>query len=214
LFGDRLALAERFADLLTGPAIERGLLGPNERERIWDRHLLNCAVISPLIHPGATVLDIGSGAGLPGIVLAITRPDLDVGLVEAMRRRSDFLSECVAQLDLPTVRVWPCRAEELVGQLATEVVVARAVAGLARLVQLSVRLVLPGGRLLFLKGRGVDRELAAAGPALRAAGCPEPRLIVCGEGVLAEPVRVVSIDKAGRAPREPRKATGGPTRRR
>src|SRR6185312_11628107 len=113
VFGDRLPLATRFAARLAGTGVERGLVGPRESERVWDRHLLNCAAIGALIPRGATVVDIGSGAGLPGVPLAIARPDLTIVLVESMLRRTTFLSEIVADLELTGVSVRRGRAEEL-----------------------------------------------------------------------------------------------------
>ena len=129
-FGDRIPVIERYVDLLAGPGIERGLLGPREMPRLWDRHILNCAVIHDALPPAAAVLDVGSGAGLPGVVLGIVRPDLSITLVEPRLRRSGFLNEIVAALRLPNVTVVRSRAEELHGQVMVDVVTARGVAPL------------------------------------------------------------------------------------
>ncbi|HEX6328516.1 MAG TPA: 16S rRNA (guanine(527)-N(7))-methyltransferase RsmG, partial [Jiangellaceae bacterium] len=133
--------------MLAGPGIERGLLGPREVPRLWDRHLLNCAVIQDAVAQGATVLDVGSGAGLPGVVLAVVRPDLAVTLVEPLLRRSVFLGEVVAELRLSNVNVVRSRAEELHGKVIADVVTARAVAPLDRLARWTIPLVRTGGLL-------------------------------------------------------------------
>jgi 16S rRNA (guanine527-N7)-methyltransferase len=158
IFGDRYDVAAAYADLLTTTGIERGLIGPREAERIWSRHLINSAAVAPLIPQRARVVDLGSGAGLPGIPLAIARPDLTVVLLEPMKRRATFLRECLATLPLPGVTVEEGRAEAGVAPLA-EVVVARAVASLATLVRLSFPLLVDSGLLLALKGRRASGEL-------------------------------------------------------
>ena len=177
VFGEALPLAERYAALLTGPGVERGLIGPGEAGRIWDRHLLNCAAIAELVPDGSTVADLGSGAGLPGIVLAILRPAAEVILVEPMARRVTFLDECVGALDLANVawcaagpRTWP-------GEISADIVTARAVAPLDRLAGWAVGLCRPGGTILAIKGASASAEVAgaarrcAAGP--RGRGCSQ-----------------------------------------
>ncbi|HWC35553.1 MAG TPA: 16S rRNA (guanine(527)-N(7))-methyltransferase RsmG [Mycobacteriales bacterium] len=162
-FGHRADLAIRYAELLCTAGIERGLIGPREAGRIWGRHLFNSAALAPLIPAGAHVVDIGSGAGLPGIPVALARPDLHVVLLEPMARRVAFLQECVAALDLPQVEVAHRRAQD--GLPAAAAVVARAVAALPVLAAMA----LPAGsgaELLALKGSSVATEaaeLAAAG---------------------------------------------------
>lgn len=163
VFGTRTPLARQYARLLRTDGVERGLLGPREGARVWERHLLNSAVLAELIPRDSHVVDLGSGAGLPGLPLALARPDLRVTLVEPMLRRSTFLDECVASLDLPGVEVRRARAEELVGRLTADVVVARAVARLATLLPWSMPLVRPGGAVLALKGAAVAAELEAIG---------------------------------------------------
>jgi len=132
VFGDVAAKAERYAELLAGPGVERGLLGPNEVPRLWERHLLNSAAVATLIPGPCSVVDLGSGAGLPGIVLALLLPGADVTLLEPALRRTIFLEECVAELGLGNARVWRARAEQAAGELTADVVTARAVAPLDR----------------------------------------------------------------------------------
>lgn len=161
VFGARLPLAERYAELLVGPGVQRGLIGPRERDRIWDRHLLNCAVVAELIPPGAHVADLGSGAGLPGVPLALARPDLVVTLIEPMARRTAFLDEVVRELALGgQVGVRRARADEAAAGGGYDVVTARALAPLARLVSWGLPLLRAGGLLLALKGSTVEDELA------------------------------------------------------
>ena len=137
VFGDAAAKAELYANLLAGPGVERGLLGPNEVPRIWERHLLNSAVVAELVPGPCSLVDLGSGAGLPGIVLALLLPDSEVILLEPALRRATFLEECVAELALANARVVRARAEQMAGELAADVVTARAVAPLDRLAALS-----------------------------------------------------------------------------
>jgi 16S rRNA (guanine527-N7)-methyltransferase len=168
VFGDRLPSAVRYADLLCTDGVLRGVIGPREAARIWPRHLLNGAALAQLVPEGARVIDLGSGAGLPGIPLALARPDLDVTLLEPLARRVAFLEETVAALDL-AVRIVCDRAEDAAGTGA-DVVVARAVAPFARLVPLAVPLLRSGGLLLAVKGASARAELEAATGALRLAG--------------------------------------------
>lgn len=195
----RRDLLERYADLLRGPGVERGLLGPREPDRLWSRHLLNCAVIEPLIGPGEQVLDLGSGAGLPGLVLACVRSDIQVTLVEPMARRVAFLEECVAAIGLTTVTVLRVRAEELAGQVTATTVTARAVAPLDRLVPMALPLLEPRGQLLAMKGSGAQAELVAARAALRRWPVEAADVVTCGEGVVETPTTVVRV-RLGSAP--------------
>lgn len=155
-----MALAQEYADRLVSDGVRRGLLGPREAHRIWDRHLLNSAALAGLIDPGAEVVDLGSGAGLPGIPLWLSRPDLRVHLVEPLARRVAFLRETVAALDLP-IDVVQCRAEDLPPDSA-DVVVARALAPMQRLLPMALPLLRPTGVLLALKGATAATELAKA----------------------------------------------------
>lgn len=193
IFGQQLPLAVKYAEWLAGAGVERGLLGPREPDRLWDRHLLNCAVITELIPASASVLDVGSGAGLPGIVLAIRRPDLRITLVEPLQRRVDFLDECIAALALDNVSVLRSRAENV--RVRADVVTSRAVAELGKLLQWCWPLVAPGGELVAMKGERAPDELATNRPELaRRQLSGEVKL--CGVGVLSEPTRVVVIRAA------------------
>jgi 16S rRNA (guanine527-N7)-methyltransferase len=200
LFGDRLELAVRYARLLGTDGVVRGLIGPRETDRLWDRHLLNCAVLGELIADGAYVIDVGSGAGLPGIVLAIARPDLTVVLIEPLARRTAFLTEAVRELGLGArVEVLRGRAEEavagpLVGRVEpADVVTARAVAPIDRLAGWCLPLARVGGRLLALKGSTAADEVATHGAAVERLGGGTPRLLRCGAGILDQPATAVEI---------------------
>jgi 16S rRNA (guanine527-N7)-methyltransferase len=158
VFGERAAMARAYADLLVKAGIERGLLGPHEADRVWDRHLFNSAALAPLVPAGVHVVDLGSGAGLPGIPLAIARADLTVTLLEPMSRRVAFLHDCLETLELSGVRVVRGRAEDG-GVPPAQVVVARAVASLEKLMRLSLPLLAADGVLLALKGQAAAAEL-------------------------------------------------------
>jgi 16S rRNA (guanine527-N7)-methyltransferase len=197
-FGGRVGLAERYRALLAGPGIERGLLGPREAPRLWTRHLLNSAVLADFVAQGERVVDVGSGAGLPGLPMAIRRPDLGVDLVEPTQRRTEFLGEAVAALGLGTVRVVRGRAEdaavrEQVGN--SHWVVARAVAPLDRLVRWCLPLLADGGWLLALKGSSAADEMAEHRSALRKAGARELRVERAEAGWLDEPTWVVMVQR-------------------
>lgn len=164
VFGGRLDLARRYVGHLATSGVERGLIGPREGPRLWQRHVLNCALLAPLVPAGAVVVDVGSGAGLPGIVVALARPDLRVVLVEPLLRRTTWLEEVVADLGID-VEVVRARAQEC-GRDA-DAVLSRAVAPLDRLLGWCLPLVRPGGQVLALKGSSAADELAAAAPLLR-----------------------------------------------
>jgi 16S rRNA (guanine527-N7)-methyltransferase len=174
LFGERLDLAQRYAGWLAGEGTSRGLIGPREVPRLWERHLLNSAVLCDLVPSGARVVDVGSGAGLPGLPMAIRRPDLRVDLVEPMQRRVDFLNEVVADLELPgAVRVIRGRAEDPVVRAevgGADWVVVRAVAPLDRLVRWCLPLLSERGTLLALKGERAADEVARHRAAIRRSG--------------------------------------------
>ncbi len=201
VFSQSLPLAEQFAGLLAHEATVRGLIGPREVPRLWERHLLNCAVITDLMPLGSTVCDVGSGAGLPGMVLAIRRPDLEVTLLEPLLRRTTFLDLAVSTMGLSNVRVRRGRAEQLPGESdwagGFDVVTSRAVAPLDRLARWSMPLVRPGGLLLAMKGTSAAEELQTADAELRRLGGVDPTLEVVGARRLAAPVTVVSVGKAG-----------------
>nr|WP_239165743.1 16S rRNA (guanine(527)-N(7))-methyltransferase RsmG [Catellatospora citrea] len=194
LFGDRLDTATRYVALLATDGVVRGLIGPREAPRLWDRHLLNCAAVAELISPSATVVDVGSGAGLPGIVLAVARPDISVILVEPLARRTAFLEEAVAALGLTgQVTVVRGRAEEQIGLLSADVVTARAVAPLDRLAGWCLPLASPGGRLLALKGMSAADEIVEHGDAVARLGGGTPVIHQCGVGLIDPPTTVVEI---------------------
>jgi len=193
VFGDRLNLARRYAELLAGPGVERGLIGPREVDRVWDRHILNSAAVGEIIEPGARVVDIGSGAGLPGIPIAIARADLRVTLVEPMLRRTEFLTEVVEELGLG-VEVVRGRAEEpaVRSRLADcDVVVSRAVASLDKLTRWSFPLLRPGGRMLAMKGERAEEEVAEARRGMVALGASGVEVVRCGESYSSPPATVV-----------------------
>lgn len=202
IFGERLPVAEQYADLLAGDGVVRGLIGPREAPRLWDRHLLNCAVVAELLPDGTDVIDVGSGAGLPGIVLAIARPDLRMTLLEPLARRVAFLTEAVEALSLTNVKIIRGRAEESTGRLEAAVVTARAVAPLERLGAWCLPLVAQGGRLLAMKGSTAAAEIAESDSALRRAGGGTPRIFECGKGVVVPPTVVVEVPRLGASPRK------------
>ena len=193
VFGDHLALAQRFTAILTDSGVSHGLIGPREVPRLWERHMLNCAVIHPAIAEGAMVIDVGSGAGLPGLVLAIARPDLDLHLVEPMLRRTNWLSMAVADLELTNVSVHRGRAEQFWGVLSAPVVTARAVARLGELATWCLPLLLPGGSMLAIRGAGVAEELKADRGVLRRLGAVDEVIESYGSGVVDPPTTVLRV---------------------
>lgn len=187
VFGsERLPLAERYAELLATEGVLRGLIGPREVPRLWERHLVNCAVLAELIPEGATVCDLGTGAGLPGIVIGLVRPDVTVTLVEPLLRRTTFLDEVVAELGLSHCQVVRRRAEQLHGGERYDVVTSRAVAPLSRLLGWSMPLVSPTGALIAMKGSRAAEEVAQADEALAEFGCAAPEILTLGAGAPAE----------------------------
>jgi 16S rRNA (guanine527-N7)-methyltransferase len=196
LFGERLPSAERYAGLLASAGVERGLIGPREVPRLWDRHLLNCGVITGLIGASVDVCDVGSGAGLPGIVVALVRPDLSVTLVEPLLRRSTFLEQTVDELELENVTVLRARAEELAGTLRVDVVTARAVAPLERLAGWTLPLLRAGGEVLALKGRTAWEEAQSSAAALEAMGVRSVLIQRVGESYVEPPATVVRLRRS------------------
>jgi 16S rRNA (guanine527-N7)-methyltransferase len=218
--GDAFEPILRYADLLLAEAVPRGLLGPHEAPRLWDRHLLNSAAVAALLPPTGSVVDLGSGAGLPGVVLALCIPTLEVTLLDATRRRTDFLTEVVDLLALgDRVRVVWGRAEAL-PPLRADVVVARAVAPLSRLAGWALPHLKPGGTLLAMKGESAAEELQRDRTALGRLGVESASLVTVGSD--DEPVRVVRLIKGAdrrsavkaRPQRATRPAAGGAVRRR
>ena len=189
LFGDRIELAREYTRELGERGEELGLIGPLEAARLWSRHVLNCVLPAPLLRPGL-VGDIGSGAGLPGIVLAIARPDVEFVLVEPMERRVEWLRSESARLGLGNVRVERARAEDAPLIERLDQVTARAVSSLTKLIPITAPLTRRGGELLFMKGARVADEVAAAAKQIRAARLGHVEVLVLGEGIVPEATRV------------------------
>ena len=204
MFGGGFGLAEQFAGILADTGVSHGLIGPREVPRLWDRHLLNCAVIEDSFPRDARVVDVGSGAGLPGVVLAFTRPDLDVHLVEPMLRRTEWLTRAVSDLGLPNVTVHRGRAEDLSGTVSARWVTARAVARLDKLARWCVPLLDPGGTLVAMKGRSAAVELEEDRRALERLGLVRAVVTEHGGATLAEPVLTVDLSFAPRPARAAR----------
>ena len=198
VFGDALARARRYAELLATDGVARGLIGPRETERLWDRHLLNCAVVAELLPERGTLVDVGSGAGLPGVVLAMLRPSLQVILLEPLLRRSVFLEECVTELGLSNARVVRARAEEkAAAHIKADIATARAVAPLDRLVGWAAPLLRPGGELLAIKGQSAEEEIAAAQGVLSRLGVRSAEVLQAGQGRVISATTVVRVVMGG-----------------
>jgi len=197
VFGERFRLAVRYAELLVDSGVERGLIGPREADRVWQRHMLNCAVIGEVVPAGAGVVDVGSGAGLPGIPLALARPDLRITLLEPMARRVAWLTEVISELGI-AVRVHRGRAEDAAIRSALggcDVVTARAVAPMGRLAAWTLPLVRPGGLLVAMKGATAEDEVASDRAAIRSFGGHAIRLYGCGSGIVEPITRVVLVER-------------------
>lgn len=189
LFGDRIDVARRFTDDLARRGEELGLIGPLELPRLWSRHIVNSVLVAPLLRPG-TVGDVGSGAGLPGLVLAIARPDVHLVLIEPMERRVDWLTNEAAELGLDNVTVARGRAEEVHLDTALDQVTARAVTALSKLIPITAGLLRHGGEMIFMKGASVHEEIVAAKKPIRSFGLSAVEVLVLGEGVAPETTRV------------------------
>ncbi|MGA8546445.1 MAG: 16S rRNA (guanine(527)-N(7))-methyltransferase RsmG [Mycobacterium sp.] len=210
IFGPRLDLAKRYAELLADTGVEWGLLGPHEIDRIWERHLLNCAVVAELLEPGERVADIGSGAGLPGLALAIAEPTLRVILIESLQRRTEFLRMAVAGLGLD-VEVVRGRAEDAAVRqrvAGADAVASRAVAALDKVTRWSLPLLKPGGRMLAIKGERAVVEVREYRRVMTALGATDARVVECGVKYLSPPTTVV-VARHG----EPAPVRGVPRRR-
>ncbi|RNI19698.1 16S rRNA (guanine(527)-N(7))-methyltransferase RsmG [Flexivirga caeni] len=213
VFGDRLSVAVQYAELLAGSGVVRGLIGPRETPRLWERHILNCAVMTSLIGDDASVIDVGSGAGLPGLVIAIRRPDLQLTLVEPLLRRASWLDEVVEALGVTNVRVVRGRAEALWDALEpADVVTSRAVSALDNLAVWSVPLVRPGGLWLPMKGASVGAEIDRYRDVLTKVGVVSIDVIECGGEILDEPTTVARLE-IGSPRRLAKSATKKPSRR-
>ncbi|MDH6195636.1 16S rRNA (guanine527-N7)-methyltransferase [Mycobacterium frederiksbergense] len=202
VFGDRVETAERYTAILAGAGVEWGLIGPREVDRLWDRHVLNSSALGELVASGERVADIGSGAGLPGIPLALARPDIHVTLIEPLLRRSEFLREAVAELGID-VTVVRGRAEdpdvrEAVGEM--DVVTSRAVASLDKLMRWSMPLLRVDGRMLAIKGERAEAEIDEHRRVMASLGAVDARVVRCGVNYLNPPVTVVAVRRAAVKP--------------
>ena len=199
VFGARLPLAEAYYESLATDGSTRGFIGPREVDRLWDRHILNCAVIGEVMEHGARVADVGSGAGLPGIPLAIARPDLDITLIEPLLKRSVYLQEVVDALGLPNVTVIRGRAEEKQVREAldggVDIVTSRAVAPLGKLAGWSLPLVRRGGEMIAMKGSSVAEELERDAALIRKAGGGRASISTVGDAHLAEPTTIIRVPR-------------------
>lgn len=193
VFGDRLPLAQRYVEHLATSGIERGLIGPREVPRLWARHVLNCAVVQEYIAQDASVADVGSGAGLPGLCLAIARPDLQLTLIEPLERRVIWLTEVVEDLGLDNVTILRSRAEQAVGEVDADYVTARAVSALVGLLDITMPILRGTGQLLALKGRSAAEEITKAQKKLNKYGARDTEIIHAGEDLLEEPTTVVRV---------------------
>jgi 16S rRNA (guanine527-N7)-methyltransferase len=190
LFGDRIEVVRDFAAQLGNRGEELGLIGPLEPPRLWTRHIINSVLVAPLLRAGV-VGDIGTGAGLPGLVLAIARPDVEFVLIEPMERRVAWLEEQKAHLSLTNVVVRRARAEEVAQEFTLDQVTARAVSAFAKLIPLTVPLVRTGGELVLMKGANAEREVDAASKAIRKYHLEDVEVLTLGEGQVGEVTRVI-----------------------
>jgi 16S rRNA (guanine527-N7)-methyltransferase len=202
-FGASLPQARRYVELLATDGVTRGLIGPRETGRLWDRHLLNCALVAELVPDRGELVDIGSGAGLPGIVLAMLRPSVHVVLLEPLLRRSVFLEECVRALDLENATVVRARAEDKAAAgIRADIATARAVAPLDRLTGWAAGLLRPGGELLAIKGQSAAEELEAAEPVLSRLGVQSAEVLRAGQGRVVSATTIVRVVMGGRGREE------------
>jgi 16S rRNA (guanine527-N7)-methyltransferase len=209
LFGSRLDHAQRYAEILAGAGVKRGLLGPREVDRLWDRHILNSAAIAELLGAGERIADIGSGAGLPGIPLALARPDLRVTLIEPLLRRSEFLREVVDELGLEVTIIRGRAEDRSVRQQAGEMdaIVSRAVASLDKLTKWSMPLLRLGGRMVAIKGEQAEEEIREHRRVMASLGAVDVRVMRCGAEYLDPSATAVVARResaAGVANRPPR----------
>lgn len=190
LFGDRIELARSFTGELARRGEELGLIGPLELPRLWTRHILNSALLAPLLQANGRVADVGSGAGLPGLVLAIARPDVSFTLIEPMERRCDWLNAEAGRLGLDNVTVLRGRAEDVADSVVVDQVTARAVSALSKLIPLTVPLVRSGGQLILMKGARVDDEIEKARKVILRKRLADVEVLELGDGVVDETTRV------------------------
>lgn len=210
VFGDRVDLARQYVLALATDGVVRGLIGPRESGRLWGRHLLNSGVVAPLLSTGAAVVDVGTGAGLPGIPLAIARPDCRVALVEPLERRTVFLQEMIDRLSLTNCRVVRGRADQVIDECGgADVVTSRAVAPLAKLSAWSAPLLRIGGQLLALKGASAAEEVERDRSAVATTGLVDLAVVTAGAG-LVDPLTV--LVRARRVALRERASRGGARR--
>ncbi|KQR27174.1 MULTISPECIES: 16S rRNA (guanine(527)-N(7))-methyltransferase RsmG [Curtobacterium] len=190
LFGDQIEVARSFTDELARRGEELGLIGPLELPRLWTRHILNSALLAPLLEARGRVADVGSGAGLPGLVLAIARPDVEFVLIEPMERRTDWLRGEADRLGLQNVTVLRGRAEDVADEVVVDQVTARAVSALSKLIPLTVPLVRSGGQLILMKGARVDEEIEKARKVILRKRLSDVEVLELGDGVVDETTRV------------------------
>ncbi|MBO9038331.1 16S rRNA (guanine(527)-N(7))-methyltransferase RsmG [Curtobacterium flaccumfaciens] len=190
LFGDRIEVARSFTNELARRGEELGLIGPLELPRLWTRHILNSALLAPLLEARGRVADVGSGAGLPGLVLAIARPDVEFVLIEPMERRTDWLRSESDRLGLQNVTVLRGRAEDVADDVVVDQVTARAVSALSKLIPLTVPLVRSGGQLILMKGARVDEEIEKARKVILRKRLSDVEVLELGDGVVDETTRV------------------------
>ena len=198
IFGLKIDEARAFSQKLANDSDDLGLLGPRELDKLWSRHVLNSAVVAEMVKPGDHVADVGSGAGLPGIPMAIGLPEAHFVLIEPMERRSNWMLEVIQELGLTNCEVRRARAEEVL-DLKFDIVTARAVAALDKLLRLTVPLLKPGGSLIALKGSKAAAEIEAAKKLQKKLGIASFEIQICGEKFLAEPTSVVktTLDSSG-----------------
>lgn len=214
LFGEQLGAIEAYAQVLADTGVDHGLIGPREVPRLWDRHLLNCGVVSELVPANSSVADVGSGAGLPGLVLAIARPDLRVTLIEPLQRRVTWLESTVEDLQLDNVVVRRDRADQAT-DIQVDVVTSRAVAALPKLANWCMPLLRDQGTMLALKGSSAETELADAAQMLERSGAISCDVVQCGGQIIDPPATVIRIRvgdrarKTARVRRASRKPPGG-----
>lgn len=211
VFGDGFECAQRYARILAGAGVERGLMGPREADRLWDRHLLNSVALIELLDPGNQIADIGSGAGLPGIPLALARPDVRVTLIEPLLRRADFLREVIADLGVDITVVRGRAEDQTVRQKVGEMdaVVSRAVASLDKLTRWSMPLLRPGGRMLAIKGERAPDEVDEHRRVMESLGAVDVRVVTCGRDYLNPPATVVSATRRKSGPANRRVTRAG-----
>lgn len=206
--GERLALMERYVAHLCDTGVSHGLIGPREVPRIWERHVLNCAVVHPGIADHASVADIGAGAGLPGLVLAIARPDLQMTLVEPLLRRTIWLESVIDDMELDNVQVRRARADELWGDAEYDVVTSRAVARLSELARWSLPLVKAEGAMFVLKGSRAAEEIDEDAAVLERLRVADAHIQEWGVGVVDPPTVTIRLRTSGKAPQLTRKQAG------